>query len=320
MILVTGGTGFIGRHVVRRLLAEGRAVRCVLPASKLKDHPWGSEDSAPQPEIIIGNILDEDALFKAVTGAHVIIHLENAQWWGRPRQLERIELTGTRNLIAVARASRVGRIITVSHLGAAPASAYPLLRIKGTVEELIKASGLAYTIIRSGIVFGQEDAFVNHIAMMLRVTPLLYPMPGRGEVVLHPIYIDDLVNAIVASLEILDTVDQLIEIGGPEYITLEDLIRTVMRVTGTYRWIVPVPPYLLRWSSALYSRVVPRALITPQWLDILATNRAAKLGTMFNVFGVHPQRLEDTLLSYMPGRRYGWMGLRYTFRRRPRGL
>jgi hypothetical protein len=55
-------------------------------------------------------------------------------------------------------------------------------------------------------------------------------------------------------------------------------------------------------------------------LDILATNRAAKLGTMFNVFGVHPQRLEDTLLSYMPGRRYGWMGLRYTFRRRPRGL
>src|SRR4051812_47718439 len=184
MILVTGATGFIGRHLVARLMAEGRSVRVLLPPHKHQHLTWDNP-----PEIITGNILDEEALFRAVTGVHVIIHLENAQWWGRPRDLERIELGGTRNLITAARGARVGRIITVSHLGAAPAAAYPLLRFKGMVEEAIRSSGLAYTILRSGLVFGEDDAFVNHLAMQLSANPMFFLMPGRGEVVLHPIYV-----------------------------------------------------------------------------------------------------------------------------------
>jgi NADH dehydrogenase len=313
MILVTGATGFVGRHLVARLLADGRAVRCLIPASKVAHLPWENP-----PEIVVGSILDDEAMFRAVTGVHVVIHLENAQWWGRRRDLERVEITGTRNLITAARAARVGRIITLSHLGAAPSAAYSLLRIKGQVEEMIRASGLAYTILRSGIVFGEQDAFINHIAMQLRATPLVYLMPGKGEVVLHPIYIDDLVSALVASLDNIDTVDEVIEIGGPEYITLEDLIRTVMRVSNTPRTIVSVPPYLLRWLTGLYARILPRSLITPQWLDILATNRTARLGNLFQYFGIRPRRLEDTLLTYMRGRRYGLKLFRYSLRRRPR--
>lgn len=313
MILVTGGTGFIGRHLVTRLMAEGRPVRLLLTEPRVRRLPWDTP-----PEIAVGSILDEEVLFRAVTGVHVIIHLENAQWWGRPRDLERIELQGTRSLITAARAARVGRIITVSHLGAASASAYPLMRYKGMVEDAIRASGLAYTIIRSGLVFGEEDAFVNHIAMQLRITPLFFLMPGRGEVVMHPIYIDDLVAAVVDSLNLVDTVDNVIEIGGPEYITLEDLIRTVMRVSGISRAVIGVPPYVLRWLSAVYTRIMPRALITAQWMDILATNRTARLGNLFHYFGIRPRRFEDTLLTYMRGRRYGRRVLRHTLRRRPR--
>lgn len=316
MILITGATGFIGRHLVRRLLNQGRLVRCLLTEQQAKRASWGEA----KPEIVIGNVLDEEALFRAVSGIHVIIHLENAQWWGRARQLERVELVGTRNLISVARAARVGRIITVSHLGASPASAYTLMRIKGMVEELIRSSGLAYTVIRSGIVFGEDDAFVNHMAMILRISPLFFLMPGRGEVVLHPIYIEDLVSALVHSLDLVDLVDTVVEVGGPEYITLEDMIRTIMRVTRTYRLIIPLPPYLLRSINALYNRILPRSLMTSQWFDILATNRTANLGNMFNYFGIHPRRFEDTLLTYMPGRRYRWMTLRYSLRRRPRGI
>jgi len=315
MILVTGATGFIGRHLVKQLMADGRRVRCLLPADKLKILPWESP-----PEIVVGNLLDEEILFKAVTGVHTIIHLQSGQWWGRPRDLERIELVGTRNLIAAARAARVGRMITVSQLGASSASAYTLLRIKGMAEELIRSSGLAYTIVRSGLVFGEDDSFVNHIAMILRATPGIFLMPGQGEVVLHPIHIDDLVEALVRSLETIDIVDSTIDIGGPEYITVEDLIRTVMRVSGIYRIIIPVPPYVMRWITAIYGRVFPRSLVTPQWLDIVATNRTAPLGNTFNYFGVHPKRLEDTLLLYMPGKRYWWPMLRYTFRRRPKGI
>jgi NADH dehydrogenase len=315
MILVTGATGFIGTNLVAQLLARGYRVRCLIPEHRLHDLPWDNP-----PEIVTGHVLDEEALFQAVTGIHAVIHLENAQWWGRPRDLERVELAGTQNLIAAARAARVGRIITVSHLGAAPAAAYSLLRIKGMVEEAIRSSGLAYTIIRSGIVFGEKDAFLNHIALMLRANPLAFFMPGRGEVVLHPIYIGDLVDALLRALEREDTVDTVLEIGGPEYITLEDLIRTVMRVSGMRRLIVPLPPYMLRWSTALYSRVLPRSLMTPQWLDILATNRTAQLGNTYQYFGIRPRRLEDTLLTYMRDQGH-WRALgRSVMRRRPRSI
>ncbi|MBZ0290931.1 MAG: NAD-dependent epimerase/dehydratase family protein [Anaerolineae bacterium] len=313
MILVTGATGFIGRQLVARLMADGKRVRCLIPEEQ--ESPWENP-----PDIITGNILDEEALFKAVTGVHVIIHLENAFWWGRPRDLERIELAGTRALIAAARAARVGRIITLSHIGAAPSSAYPLIQIKGMVEEIVRSSGLAYTIIRTGIVFGEQDAFINHIAMLLRAVPLFFLMPGRGEVVLHPIYIDDLVDVLMRSLEQIEVVDTLVEVGGPEYITLEDLIRTVMRVSRAPRVIISVPPYILRWITAVYSRVLPRSLVTMQWLDLLATNRATQLGNTYSYFGIRPRRLEDTLLTYMRGRRYLMPMLRYTFRRRPKGI
>lgn len=314
MILITGGTGFIGRHLVTRLMADERRVRLLLPEHKLKKLPWDKP-----PEIITGNLLDEEVVFKATTGVHTIIHLESAQWWGRPRDLERLELAGTRNLVTAGRSARVGRIITLSHLGASVSSAYTLLRVKGLMEEIVRMSGLAYTIIRSGMVFGEDDAFVNHIAMMLRSSPI-FLMPGQGEVVLHPLFINDLITAIMRSLELIDTVDTTVDIGGPEYITLEDLIRTVMRVSSAGRLIIPAPPYAVRWLASIYTRIFPRSLMTPQWLDLLATNRTAPLGNIFNTFGIQPKRFEDTLLTYMPQKHYLWPMVRYTLRRRPRGV
>ncbi len=315
MILVTGASGFIGRHLVSRLLADGRPVRCLLQSNKSHRITWDSS-----VETVTGSVLDEEFLFKAVTGVHTIIHLESAQWWGRLRDLERIELVGTRNLITAARSARVGRIIVVSHLGASVSSAFALLRVKGTLEELIRTSGLAYTIIRSGLVFGKDDAFVNHIAMILRASPFIFLMPGQGEVVLHPIFIDDLVEALARSLEKIDVVDSTVEIGGPEYITLEDMISTVMRVSNVSRVVLPTPPYLLRLLTGVYSRVLPRSLMTSQWFDLLAANRTTSLGNLYNAFGFQPRRFEDTLLTYMPKTGYWWTLLRASLHRRPRSI
>lgn len=319
MILITGATGFIGRRIVQELVATDHPVRCLISPQQQRKIVWDTEaNNAPQ--IVVGTLLDEEILFHAATGVHVIIHLENAQWWGRPRDLERVEVVGTRNLIAAARSARVGRIITLSHLGATPASAFMLLRIKGIVEEMLRGSGLAYTIIRSGLVYGPGDAFVNHIAMLLKLNPLFFLMPGHGEVVLHPIFIDDLVAVVVRSLETFDVVDATVEIGGPEYITFSDLLATVMRVTGMQRWVLPIPPYVMRWLTGLYAIVFRRTLMTPQWFDILASSRTAHLGNTFNYFGIHPRRFEDTLLTYLPQQRLLYPALWYAFRRRPRGL
>lgn len=325
MILLTGATGFVGRHVLRHLLAQPslHPISCLLTptrSARLHTLPQVRDRLPAEPEsalrVFNGTLRDEETLFRALTGVDVVIHLEGAQWWGRPRDLQRVELEGTRALLEAARAARVGRIITLSHLGASPASAFPLLRVKGQVEELIRASGLAYTILRSGLAFGEEDAFINHLAMQLRTLPFIFLMPGQGEVVLHPIYIDDLARAICGCLEVIDTLDAVIEIGGAEYLSMSDLMHTIMRVTGAHRLLIGIPPYALRAVSEVYSRLLPRALISPQWFDLITTNKTAPLGNLYRYFGFQPRRFEDTLLTYMRSRRYGLEMLRESFRRR----
>jgi hypothetical protein len=109
---------------------------------------------------------------------------------------------------------------------------------------------------------------------------------------------------LVRSLENLNTVDQTIEIGGPEYMTFNEMARTVMRVTSTYRSIVAVPPYMLRSFTAVLTRLFPAWPVTPQWFDILASNRTASLGSLYDNFGIRPARFEDTIVTYMRGRHY----------------
>ncbi len=319
MILITGATGFVGRNLVRRLMQTQYSVRCLLPANRTRRLPWDA-DAPNAPEIIIGSVLDEESVYQAVTGVHTIIHLESAQWWGRQRDFERLDIAGTRNVIAAARAARVGRLITLSQLGASPSSAYMLHRYKGQVEELVRNSGLAYTILRSGLVFGEDDTFINYIALMLRANPLFHLMPGYGEVSLHPLYVQDLVTCIERGLELVNVVDQTLEVGGPEYTTLHDMLLTIMRVTRMRRLLISAPPYALRWLAQIYGILLPRSLMTPQWLDILAINRTTQLGNVYNYFHFQPRRFEDTLVTYLPKQRHSLKLLRETFRGRPRSV
>jgi uncharacterized protein YbjT (DUF2867 family) len=316
MILVTGATGYIGRALVEKLAAEGYPVRVLVPASRADTGKLPLPPNLPiSVSVTPGSIQDPESLHQAMTGVHTIFHLASAQWWGSRRDLERIDLQGTRTLVTAARAARVGRLVTMSHLGASPSSAFMLLRAKGQVEEIVRASGLAYTIFRSGIVFGPEDSFVNGIALLLRANPVFFFQPGQGEGLLHPIYIKDLIEALVRSLENLNSIDQTLEIGGPEYMTFNEMVRTVMRVTQAHRMLVSVPPYVLRSMTSLVSRFIPRWPMTTQWLDILAANRTAPLGNMFDLFSVRPVRFEDTIVTYMRGRRYLPELLRATLRR-----
>lgn len=313
MILVTGATGFIGQALVKRLAANRLPVQVLVsPQDKQAQRiAW------PEPVTTVsGSLHDAESLHRAMTGIHTVYHLASAQWWGRHRDFERVDIQGTRNLITAVRSARIGRIKVMSHLGAAPSSAYLLMRIKGQVEEQVRNSGIAYTIFRSGVVFGREDSFVNGVAMLLRANPLMIFQPGQGESLIHPIYIDDLVEAMARSLENLNTVDQTLEIGGPEYVTYNELLRTIMRVTQAQRMIVSVPPYTLRSMTGLINLVM-RWPMTPQWLDILAENRIAPLGNLYDVFGIRPVRFEDTIVTYMRGRHYLPELVRHTLRRRP---
>jgi uncharacterized protein YbjT (DUF2867 family) len=319
MILVTGATGFVGRNLIERLLQENKQIRVLLPEHKRNSITWNQDDDNA-PEIIIGTLMDDEALYQAVSGVHLIIHLESAMWWGRERDIERFEIVGTRNLIAAARAARVGRMMVLSHLGASPSSAFTLLKMKGQFESLVRDSGLAYTILRVGILFGKDDVFINHIASTMTVNPLFHLMPGIGEIILHPLYIDDLIEAIIRALGQLNTVDQTIEIGGGEYITYQDLLYTIMRLTGKSPFVVSVPSYFLRLLVRLQGIVFRRTLVTQQTLDYVAASRTAPLNNLYHIFGIHARRFEDTLLTYLPQKRFFWQAIRHAFKRKPKSI
>jgi uncharacterized protein YbjT (DUF2867 family) len=315
MIVVTGGSGFVGKALVERLAQQGEPVRVLSARSERAFAARGA-----RVEVFQGSLYDAESLYRAMIGAHTVFHLASAQWWGRKRDLERIDVRGTQNVIAAARSARIGRLVVLSHLGAAPSSAFTLLRVKGQVEEMVRTSGLAYTIFRSGVVFGQGDTFINGIAQLLRANPFIFLQPGQGECLLHPLYIGDLIEALVRSMEHIDTVDQTLSIGGPEYMTFNEIVRTVMRVTNAPRMIVPVPPWTLRAFASLISRFFPYFPLTLQWLDLLAGNRTASMSTLYDFFEMQPRRFEDTILTYMRGRRYSLELLRAMLRRRPRRI
>jgi uncharacterized protein YbjT (DUF2867 family) len=313
MILVTGATGFVGRHLVQRLVEAGTPVRALVrPRRGRAESLW----SVPVSQIA-GTVEDAEALHRAMGGAHTVIHLAGAPPWAGAPALRTVDVEGTRNVAAAARSVRVGRLIVLSHLGADRSSAYALMRIKGEVEEIVRHSGLAYTIVRCGMVFGEDDRTVNAVAMQLWANPLVFFIPAAGDSLVHPLWIEDLATALINSLDNLDTVDQTIEAGGPEYLTYQQLVRTVMRVTGARRALIPLQPYWLRYFAWLFGRTMPRPVLASQWYDRVAESRTADLSSMSDHFGIAPARFEDTILSYMPGRHYGRELIHYVLGRRP---
>jgi len=317
MILVTGALGFVGRHLVEKLISEGESVRVLVPERWHNRLPYPDEVTE-KLDVFEGSLFDPTALFRSMNGVHTVIHLASAQWWGRTADLEYVDLQGTQNLIKAARSARLGRLMILSHIGAEPASAYPLMRVKGQVEQAIRNSGLAYTIFRCGILFGKDDRFVNNIAMALRGNWFFFLQPGDGEALLAPLYIDDLTQAIYNGLELMDLVDQTVELVGAEAMTYNEMLRTVMRVSRCQRSLVSLPPYMLRALSSFLRLLPIRAPLTPQWYDILAGNRTADFGNLYNYTQVRPRRFEDTLLTYMPQRRYWFRWVRFLLSRRRR--
>lgn len=301
MILVTGATGFVGRALTPRLVEGGADVRCLIrPARRSPRLP---KDVPVQ--VAIASLSDPKGLRAALVGVDTVIHLAGAEWHGQSGDVMAIDGGGTRSLVELAKDAGVGRFIYLSHLGADRASAFPVLKAKGIAEEFVRQSGLNYTILRTSLLYGEEDVFVNAIAMVLRAMPIFFFMPGDGKVKIQPLWVEDLVTCLEWSLDDLTTLNQTISLGGPEFFSFREIVQMVMRTIRTRRVIVPTRQPYLRWGAALLESLLPRSPLTTRWLDHLAVNRTTELISVTRYFGLRPARFEQTI-AYM--RQKHWLG------------
>ncbi|HNH26033.1 MAG TPA: NAD-dependent epimerase/dehydratase family protein [Anaerolineales bacterium] len=286
MILITGATGFIGRALVRQLSSIGYPLRALIrPSAKTPRLPKGVP-----VEVAVVSLADTRGLRAAMRDVETVFHLASAENQGARGSLLITDIQGTQNLVEAAADAGVDRIVYLSHLGAARASGYPAFKAKGIAEESIRAGKVPYTIIRTSLVYGPEDHFTNNLARLLRISPGVFPVPNGGRVVVQPVWVEDLVTCMLWALQNESTVNQVYEVGGNEFFTLQQIIEIIMDVTRRRRFLVPLSPITLRAMTVFLESVVPGFPLSSLFLDYFAVNRTTAVDAMPRHFGLMPAR------------------------------
>ncbi len=285
--MVTGGTGFIGQALIRQLVAMGKPVRTLLRPSKTTPN---LPRSVPI-EAAVSSLTDEKGLRAAMKDVQVVFHLVSSERSGSKADLKGVEVEGTEALSRVCAQSGVDRIFYVSHIGADRASGYPLLKAKALAEYSIMQSRVDYTIFRPTVVFGPQDQFTTSLARYIRRAKFFTLMPGLGENLVQPLWIDDLITCLVIALDDETTRNEIFTIGGDETFSLRQLIEIFLQTMRLRRTIISVSPPVFRFLSLYFEQLHPGFALPYYWLDYLSVDRTCPLDSLPKTFGIMPARL-----------------------------
>ena len=307
MILLTGATGFVGRSLVKVLLAEGREIGCLL-------RPSNREPFLPQGKIHIatGILQDAPALRVAMQNVDTVINIAGTHRSKGQNTVESINHFGTVNLVEAALDAGIRRIIYLSHMHADRNSAYPLLRSKGAAEEASRSSGINYTILRSSLIFGPDDSFTSILAMLIKSIPVVFPVTGDGKTRFQPIFVDDLASCLAGCLDAHHLENRALPIGGPQHLSYTEILDAIMTRLGVHRVRIHIRRPLMRTLVGVTSSFFPHPPVSREQLDLFSVDNTTDLGNVPRNFRFEPRRFTENL-GYL-GRK-GWRRafLRYAY-------
>jgi NADH dehydrogenase len=286
-VLVTGGSGFVGRHLVRYLQHDGFVV------SALAREGSGIPAHA---RFVRGDVTDPASLPAAVEGVDAVVHLVAIITERGPQTFDRVNVGGTRNILEAMRAWGVERIVHLSALGAGKDERFPYLRSKWLGEEAVRSSDRTFTVLRPSVLHGEGAGFFRPIVWTLRWAPV-YPMVAGGQTRFSPMWIDDLARCVAASLR-GQQASRTLDLGGPEVLDFSDIVRLVMETLGKRRRFVNTPVWAARPFAAIQGlRRDP--LVTNQQLDMVVLDNTAAPESVPRAFGFDPVRMRDTDLRWL---------------------
>ncbi len=299
-VTVFGGSGFLGRRIVKHLAAAGHQVRVAVRHPERAALPEGLGHDG-QVELTRADVWDEATVAPAVAGAEAVINTVGHYVEKGRATFDAIHGQGALNVARQARQARqagAARLIHISGLGADPGSDSPYVRARGIGEELVRQAFEDATILRPSVIFGPEDSFFNTLAALARRAPVL-PLFGRGRTRLQPVFVGDVAEACVKALADPATKGGVYELGGPRAYPYKALIELVLAQVARQRLLVPVP--FLVWDAlAALMAVLPDPPLTRDQVKLMRRDNVvqAKALTLQDL-GIAPTAVEEVLPGYV---------------------
>jgi uncharacterized protein YbjT (DUF2867 family) len=292
VVTVFGGTGFLGRRVVRHLRDKGFSVRI---ASR---HPSASRDDDPHVKFIGADIRERRSVETAVAGAFGVVNAVSLYVERGTDTYLALHVAAAEQVAEQAKKAGVERLIQISGIGADATSSSPYIRARGQGEQAVRQAFARAVIVRSAVMFGPDDAFLNTLVQLLRRLPV-YPMFGHGQTRLQPANVEDVGEAVARLLQRTGRQASTVECGGPRVYAYEELLRTIARAANVNRVLVPVP--FAAWHAlAWVAEMLPGAPITRNQVELMAIDTVASADVPgFADLGISPGAMEQILQSIL---------------------
>ena len=287
MILITGATGYIGRHLVARLVEQGERPRCLVRDVRRA----GSILPAGKVELVQGDTTQSASLEAAVQGVDTIVHAafitaDRKQSAGNRYGVTNVQ--GTANVIRVAKQAGVKRIVEMSGLGTKLDKPGSYMQGRYLAEKMLKESGLDWTIIQPSVLFGNGSPFIKGLTDLIRTSPVV-PLIGGGTVMFQPIYVEDVVTVIIKVLEDPGrTSGKTYTIGGPNYYSFTEIIDALLHAMHKTRIKAYAPTPLVGLGAAMMEMVLPKPPLTSAAMTLFTFNNTTDLNSVQRDFGFTP--------------------------------